>query len=104
MCVRVQGAKQKDPVAQLLAGDIDAEHFASCMGTASRERAAKLQAALVAHVARRGALHRTLLAHLDAMAAVLAPSGMLLAQHTYKARLRHRHGRTNSSCLGLLGH
>lgn len=80
----MQSIRQKDTLLQLLAGEIDAAHFASCMGTASRERAAKTQAALVAHIARRGHLHRALLSHLDAMAAVLAPSGMLLAQHTYK--------------------
>ena len=71
---------------RLLAGEIGAEHFASTLATVSRERAVKFQAALVAHIARRGHLHRTLLSHLNAMAAVLAPSGMLLAQHAYKVQ------------------
>ena len=58
--------------------------FASALLCMSRERQAKVLAKLVADAALKGHMRRTYIAHLEAMASVLSPSGMALAAHAYK--------------------
>lgn len=78
--------KKKDLTERLLAGTMKPAMFASALLCMSRERQNKVMAQLVAGAALKGHLRRTYVAHLEAMASVLSPSGMSLAANAYQVR------------------
>lgn len=76
--------KKKELTESLLGGTMKPAMFASALLCMSREKQTKVLQKLVADAALKGNLRRTYIAHLEAMASVLSPSGMALAAHAYK--------------------
>jgi hypothetical protein len=77
-------AAKKELLQSLLTGSMKPALFASSLQCMSRERQNIVLTRLVADAALKGHLRSTYIAHLDAMASVLSPSGMSLAAHVYK--------------------
>jgi hypothetical protein len=75
---------KKEVTETLLSGHLKPAMFASALICMARERQNAVISKLVVDAGLRGHLRCTYIAHLEALASVLSPSGMSLAAHVYK--------------------